>query len=63
MDSPTKCKCGADARVRRKSNTLWIECRNKKCDMRTHYYVDMQEPFDTDAKNRAAEEWNRLVKQ
>ena len=55
-----KCSCGGKARIRRKKGTLWIECN--KCDKTTGYYVDLKEPFDTDAENRAIKEWNRKVK-
>ena len=55
-----KCSCGGKARIRRKKGTLWIAC--SKCDNQTGYYVDLKEPFDTDAENRAIQEWNRKVK-
>ena len=55
-----KCSCGGKARVRRKKGILWIECN--KCDKTTGYYVDMKEPWDTDAENHAIQEWNRMIK-
>ena len=55
-----KCKCGGKARIRRKKGTLWIAC--SKCDNQTGYYVDLKEPFDTDAENHAIQEWNRMIK-
>ena len=56
----SKCSCGGKARIRRKKGTLWIAC--SKCDNQTGYYVDMKEPFDTDAENRAIQEWNSITK-
>ena len=55
-----KCKCGGKARIRKKKGVLWIHCN--KCNISTGVYVDLKEPFDTKAEERAAIEWNRMVK-
>ena len=54
-----KCRCGGNARIRRKKDHIWIECR--KCSKATRYYVDMDIPFDTSAEERAIIEWNEMM--
>lgn len=53
-----KCRCGGNARIRRKKDHIWIECR--KCSKATRYYVDMDIPFDTSAEERAIIEWDKM---
>ena len=55
-----KCVCGSDGRIRYKIPTFWVECK-KKCGMRTRYYSDENEQYDSNAKDSAVKEWNRMV--
>ena len=57
---PSKCKCGADARIRYRIPVTWVECR-KKCGMRTGYFADNTEQFDPEAVVKAVEAWDRMV--
>ena len=60
---PDKCKCGANARVRTKSEYAWVECSNKKCNMRSGYVHFVG---DTEVKEVATKQavnlWNREVR-
>ena len=57
------CNCGGKARYRYREPYHWVECRNKTCpyNMRTRYYHDIYKTEDPAAKQRAEEEWNRMV--
>ena len=68
MICPIKCKCGADARVRKSGAYVWVECK-KKCG-RTSGYVhntydkdtaDFQQYMDY-CVEFAINRWNGLVK-
>lgn len=58
-----KCKCGEYPRVRYKIPVHWVECGRKKCPfkMRTGYFTDTIGVYDTIARDRAIEEWNKIV--
>ena len=58
-----KCPCGGRPRYRYSTPVHWVECRNKKCHMRTPYFPDVDGTFDIDSAYRAAAEWNRMVKE
>ena len=64
MNEPMKCKCGAKARIRTKGEYAWIECSNKKCDMRSGY-IHFVDDGDSVVKNVAIDHaitlWNRMV--
>lgn len=57
---PSKCRCGAESRVRYRIPVTWVECR-KKCGMRTGFYPDINEQHDPEAVDKAINEWNRMV--
>ncbi len=61
-DKLMRCKCGGRPRYRYSMPVHWVECRNKRCDMHTRYYADMKEDDDPESKQRAIEEWNKMVK-
>ena len=57
-----RCNCGAEARVRYRIPCFWVECK-KKCGMHTPYFPDGSfEQCDPVARDRAVNEWNRMVK-
>lgn len=57
------CKCGGKGRYRYHVPAHYVECRNKSCPyhMRTSYYPDLHEEDDPEQKQRAVDEWNRMV--
>ena len=55
------CKCGGKARYRYRLPLHWIECRNKRCGVRTRYYPDQDEQFDPKARQLAINEWNSMT--
>lgn len=57
----SKCRCGGRPRYRYSAPVHWVECRNKRCSMHTHYFPDVKDTFDTDAGFRAVEEWNKMM--
>ena len=57
---PSRCRCGADARIRYRIPCHWVECK-KKCGMKTGFFPDRYEHYDPEARERAVEEWNRMV--
>ena len=57
-----RCKCGGKAKYRYRVPTHYVECRNKTCGMRTRYYPDVTCDDDPAARDRAVDEWNRMVK-
>ena len=60
MSLPMNCVCGAYARVRYKIPVTWVECQ-KKCGMRTGYFIDKNIPHDPDSEDEAIKAWNRMV--
>lgn len=59
------CKCGGKARYRYSTPAHWVECKDKRCNMRTRYYADgsdMIGQMDPKAIALAVDEWNRMVK-
>ena len=64
MIEPMKCKCGADARVRKKGEYVWVECSSKKCDMRSgyvHFIHDKRLNVEEISTDHAISLWNKEV--
>lgn len=61
--TPVHCRCGDTARIRYKIPVHWLECGNKKCPfhMRTGYFRDREGVYDPVARDKAIEEWNRII--
>ena len=64
FEQPMKCKCGADARIRRKGEYIWVECSSKKCDMHSgfiHFVHDNKVNVEDFATDSAIRLWNKVV--
>ena len=56
---PSKCACGADARIRHRDPYVWVECK-KKCGMTSGYFLEFLND-DTESERDAVKSWNALV--
>ena len=56
---PSKCTCGADARIRHRDPYVWVECK-KKCGMTSGFFLEFQND-DTESERDAVKSWNALV--
>jgi hypothetical protein len=57
---PSKCTCGADARIRHRDPYVWVECK-KKCGMKSGF-IFLWIPDDKgEAEQFAVDEWNKKV--
>lgn len=56
---PSKCTCGADARIRHRDPYVWVECK-KKCGMTSGFFIKYLAD-DVKAERDAVESWNAFV--
>ena len=56
---PSKCTCGADARIRHRDPYVWVECK-KKCGMASGYFLEILND-DTESVRDAIRSWNKKI--